>query len=98
MATSKSRGSKRITEHIETLGHPGINVACRAEGYLVRYYGVRAVVPLIEACSHTNPQVRFKAARALGRIGDRTAIETLLRLTEDPDPSFDMTPLGRSDY
>lgn len=76
-----------MAEHVGNLGHLDINVACRAECTLVRYYGVRAVPLLIAACGHEDSQVCYRAAWALGKIGDPAAFEALLRLTEDPDPS-----------
>jgi HEAT repeat protein len=39
----------------------------------------------MEAASSPNPQVRFRAAWALGEGGDASAFETLLHLTRDPD-------------
>lgn len=76
---------RRINQHIANLNSPDGKVSVRAEGYLIRYYGSRALQPLLEACDHSNPVVRFRAVWALGYTHDPRAYETLLRLTDDPD-------------
>ncbi len=77
---------KRIQQHIETLNSLDQKLAYRAQGYLMRYYGSRALEPLIAACDHPNYNVRFRAAWALAHTRDPCAYETLLRLTRDPAP------------
>jgi HEAT repeat protein len=77
----------RIRRHIENLDSADEDVSSRAEAYLIRHYGVRALGELLEACRHPNPVVRFRAASALGHTGDPRAYDTLLRLTDDPDES-----------
>ena len=46
---------------------------------------MRALEPLLEACNHANPVVRFRAVWVLGYTHDSRAYETILRLTDDPD-------------
>lgn len=76
---------KRIARHITNLGSPDRTVAWHAERYLIRYYGVRALEPLIAACDSPDPQVRFRAAWALAHTRDARAFDTILRLTRDPN-------------
>lgn len=76
----------RIQQHIANFADPDSVISSRAERYLIRWYGVRAFEPLLEACSHPLPQVRFRAAWALGCTQDPRAYEPLLRLLDDPDP------------
>lgn len=80
---------KRIARHIAALNSPdteGIqkDAAFRAQSYLIRYYGARALEPLLEVTYHLNPVVRYRAAHALGYAKDARALDTLLRLTRDP--------------
>ena len=82
---SRSDAAKRINKHIANLGNADSAIACRAEGFLMRCYGSRALEPLITACSNVNPQVRYRAAWALGHTRDARAYETILRLTNDAD-------------
>lgn len=56
-----SRTRERIARHIRNLGHPDTARARRAEGFLIHYYGSRALEALFEACRDENP------APALGR-------------------------------
>jgi HEAT repeat protein len=79
------RTMARIRRHIDNLNSPDEAVSSRAEGYLMRYYGARALEPLIEACDHPNPVVRFRALWALAHTRDRLAYDTILRLMDDPD-------------
>jgi HEAT repeat protein len=76
---------KRIQRHIGNLGSPDEDVAKRAEGCLMTYYGARALDLLTEACTHSNPEVRFRAASILGHTRDPRAYKTLVRLTRDAD-------------
>ncbi len=78
------RVQKRIEQHIEALNSPDAEISARAGDTLIRYYGVRALEPLIAACDHSNPIVRFRAAWALGCSQDPRAFDTILRLTRDP--------------
>ena len=75
----------RIRRHIENLDSPDANVSARAEHYLLRCYGVRALEQLLSACDHPNPVVRFRAAWVLGYTRDPRAFDALLRLTDDPE-------------
>jgi HEAT repeat protein len=61
------------------------DVSSKAEMYLMRYYGARALDELIGACNHSNPVVRFRAVWALAHTKDPRIYETILRLTDDPD-------------
>lgn len=83
---TKASALKRIQQHIEALNSPDQKLALRAEGYLMRYYGSRALEPLITACDHPNYEVRFRAVWALAHTHDPRAYETLLHLTSDPAP------------
>jgi HEAT repeat protein len=74
------RTMARISRHIENLNSPDEAISSRAEGYLMRYYGARALEPLIEACDHPNPVVRFRALWALAHTRDRRAYDPILRL------------------
>jgi HEAT repeat protein len=88
--TNKSvslRTRRRIQRHIEALNSTDTDVAARAEGYLIRYYGVRAFEPLIAVCAHPNPAVRFRAVWALAYMHDARAYDTILQLTRDPEGS-----------
>jgi HEAT repeat protein len=76
---------RRIERHITNLNSPEEKVSSRAEVYLIRYYGSRASKPLMEACHHPNPIVRFRAVWALGYTHDPQAYETILHLTDDPE-------------
>src|SRR5260370_1376649 len=55
-----SPAERRIQRHISALDSPDLEVAARAETYLIRYYGTRALEPLLAACDHSNPNVRFE--------------------------------------
>lgn len=70
--------------HLDRLGDDG-DAGQRAEANLVRYYGTRAIDDLIDLCADPNPTVRYRAAWALGKIGDARAFETVLALIDDPD-------------
>jgi len=58
-------------------------VSLRAEGYLLRWYGVRVLDPLIAACSDPNMQVRYRSAWVLGYTHDPRAYETIVQVTQD---------------
>lgn len=83
--TGKTDEKRRIERHIANLDSPDEKVSARAEGYLIRHYGSRALEPLLAVCDHTNPTVRLRAAWVLGHTKDLRAYETILRLTDDPD-------------
>lgn len=83
--TNTRRTQKRIHEHVEALGSQDASTAKRAESTLFRYYRTRAVEPLIAACDHPNPQMRYRAVWLLGKSKDSRAYETVLKLTQDPD-------------
>lgn len=81
----QQRVQERINKHIRDLGSSDQKVSARAEGYLLRWYGVRALEPLIAACSDPNMQVRFRSAWVLGYTHDPRAYETILQVMRDPD-------------
>src|SRR5450755_4558821 len=81
----QQRVQERISKHIHDLGSADQKVSLRAEGYLLRWYGVRALEPLIAACSDPNMQVRYRSAWVLGYTHDSRAYETILQVTRDPD-------------
>ena len=89
--TSPSHGlstdtHRRIVRHIDDLGSDVETRAINAERHLIRY-GARAVDALITAATNSeNPQVRFRAVFALGKIGDRRAYDCLMHCAGDPDP------------
>lgn len=75
---------KRIENHIVALGDPNPTKSYQAERRLIRF-GSKAVPNLTEAAASPDPQVRFRAVWALGKIRDVYAYETILRLTQDAD-------------
>ena len=77
--------AERIRRHIENLDSPDANVSARAEDYLLRYYGTRALEQLLTACDHPNPVVRFRAVWVLGYTKDPRAFDAIHRLTDDPE-------------
>jgi HEAT repeat protein len=54
-------------------------------GYRLGLMGEPAVEPLIEALGDNDPDVRVRAAEALGRIGDERAVEPLTDALDDGD-------------
>jgi HEAT repeat protein len=82
---SEKRTVDRIARHVANLGSPDKDVSYRAERMLIRYYGARALEPLIEVSDSPSAQVRFRAAWVLAHTHDARAYETILRLTRDPD-------------
>jgi len=75
---------ERIAYHISNFADPEVKIACRAEGFLIRCYGDRALDQLVEACQHDDPKVRWRAAWTLGQIGNAEAFEAILNATSDP--------------
>lgn len=67
------------------LGSPDRNVACRAESYLIRYYGAEALEPLVAACVSDTPAFRFRVAWTLAHTRAPRAFGTVLCLTRAPD-------------
>lgn len=51
----------------------------------------RAVPRLIELCKESNPKVRRASASVLGRLGDKSALNILNSLLNDPDASVRQT-------
>jgi HEAT repeat protein len=85
MTSSTSADTRRrIQRHLANLQSPDQKVAAEAENRLIRF-GEKAVEPLLATVDHEDPQVRFRAVWALGKIGDARALPAILRLTEDPD-------------
>ena len=76
--------AKRIEHLVTQLGGLDQRAALRAEGRLI-HYGTLAVEALMEATASENPQVRFRAVWALGKIGDQRALALIRALTNDPD-------------
>lgn len=76
--------SEEIKGLISQLGDEDEDVATKAEERLIEI-GLPAVDSLIEATENTDPQVRFRAVWALGKIRDPRAYSIILKLTEDPD-------------
>jgi HEAT repeat protein len=83
--SKETREQRRIRHQINNLNSPEFKVSVRGEHYLIRFYGVRALDQLLEACDHPNPVVRFRAAWALAYTHDPRSYETILRLTDDPE-------------
>jgi HEAT repeat protein len=83
--TETPRAKRRIRQHVENLNHADDRVSMRAENYLGRCYGIRALGELVEACGHANPVVRFRAVWLLGHTHAPQAYEAILDLTDDPD-------------
>ena len=79
---------KRIRKHVRDLDNSDQKVSARAEGYLIRYYGARALEALNDACSHPHPQVRFRSVWALAYTHEPRVYDTILRLTQDPEGSL----------
>jgi HEAT repeat protein len=75
---------RRIAGHIAALASEEDTVAQTAERRLVRFGG-KAVDALIQATTDSNPQVRFRAVWALGKIGDARAFDSIVALTNDKD-------------
>lgn len=71
-----------INCYIQQLGSEDKDISCSAEQSLVRM-GSIAVEPLLQALNSEDPQTRFRAAYALGKIGDPRAFDPLLRATQD---------------
>ncbi|MBI5684128.1 MAG: HEAT repeat domain-containing protein [Verrucomicrobia bacterium] len=71
---------------VKCLNDPHIGVRTGAAGALVRI-GPPAVRPLVQCLSSSNKDLRRAAARALGDIGDMSAVEALTPLLADPDAS-----------
>jgi len=82
-------------EKLSRVGGRSFNIAEAAEGALVRI-GPAAVEPLIEALKDDNPCVRWRAARALGRIGDARSVEPLLAALERDEGDDKCQNLGGS--
>ena len=75
---------EQIKNYIADLASPDEEIQCRAEDALIDAR-VTAVDALIDAMKDPNPQVRFRAVWALGKIGDSRAYPTIVELTHDPD-------------
>lgn len=82
MITADTR--RRIVRHIETLSSSNDKTAQNAERRLIRF-GTKAVEAFLVATSSPDPQVRYRAVWALGKIGDRRAFAAICALTEDAD-------------
>lgn len=78
--------NEKIRKLIDDLSSPDEEIQCRAEADLI-YVGKDAVDLLIDAADSPNPQVRYHAVWALGKIGDNRAYSTILKHTKDDDSS-----------
>jgi len=67
---------------IGELGSPDNDIQLRAESGLIKL-GKSAVYALIAVTGHPNAQVRWRAAYALGEIGDPRAFESIAALLHD---------------
>ena len=72
-----------MNQLIEELGSSELLVAIRAEEVLIRYYGARALEPLLAATENPNAQIRLRAGWILGKARDSRAFDAILRLTQD---------------
>lgn len=79
-----SKNDLRIKRLIEDIGSPDNDIQIRAEKHLINI-GIPVVNALIEATKHENPQVRWRAAYSLGKIGDYKAFDAILDLVINPD-------------
>ncbi len=68
----------------ERLGRLDDKTYCRVQKKLVRI-GSAVVVPLIDALSASEPQIRYRAVRTLGKIANPRAFESILICTQDED-------------
>jgi HEAT repeat protein len=80
-----SEAAKKIERHVENLASADEAVAIAAERQLIRF-GAAAVDALLAATDSVNPQVRFRAVYALGKIGDARAHDRLVACAQDADP------------
>ena len=69
---------------MQNLHHPEASYRWGAAQGLGRLRDLRALEPLLGALSDEDWRVRFKAAWALGALGDRSALPALRRLSRDP--------------
>ena len=74
---SHTADSSDIPQLIKTLGSSDSDEREAAAIELLQL-GEKVVDPLIEALKHTNWQVRYYAAWALGQIGDKRAVAPLV--------------------
>ena len=90
MKAVQSLGEMRNAEAaallVKCLDDPHIGVRTGATGALARI-GPPAVRPLVRCLSSSNKDIRRAAARALGDIGDMSAMQALTPLLADPDAS-----------
>jgi HEAT repeat protein len=78
-------GEGSLEPLVRAIGDPDENVRREAASAL-EAMGSRAVAPLAEALRGESREGRREAARALGRIRDPGAIESLIPLLQDQDP------------
>jgi len=80
----------RIQHLIEGIGNPDNDIQIHSEKSLIKI-GLPAVNALVEATKHENPQIRWRAAYSLGRIGDNRAFDAILDLVINPDSRDSVT-------
>lgn len=85
-ALGEMRNAEAAALLVKCLNDPHIGVRTGAGAALVRI-GLPAVRPLIRCLSSANKDLRRAAARALGDIGDMSAVEALTPLLTDRDAS-----------
>ncbi|HEX2912316.1 MAG TPA: HEAT repeat domain-containing protein [Chloroflexia bacterium] len=89
-ATALGRVTKNkhlvIQPLINLLTDPDEDVSRAANRALIKL-GKEAVLPLIEALKHPDPDIRYHAISPLGEIPDRSAIEPLLDLLKNDENS-----------
>jgi HEAT repeat protein len=74
----------RVTRQIENFAHPNPETGKRDELRLLQY-GRRAKPLLIHACKDPRPEVRFRAAWLLGKIGGADTFDAIFPLCWDED-------------
>ena len=89
VGTGSFRNLCELSPLIQALRSPQHEQRNAATARLIEL-GSEAVPALLEALSHDSPLVRFRAAEALGKIGDSRAVEPLLKLASVLSLDFDV--------
>lgn len=87
--TGSFRNLRDLSLLIQALRSPQHEQRNAATARLIEL-GTEAVPALIDALSIDSPLVRFRAAEALGKIGDSRAVEPLLKLSRGLSLDFDI--------